>query len=139
MANNQNLLKGGKVGHKGRTGRPPEWLKAKCSKLIEDKKLIEFLANVAAGEPFVEKISIVTTGAVIEKTIHSADVKDRIKAVEMLMDRGFGKPTQVMGALDEDGKWVTYSLLVRIDPLVADQNGNGKNGNGKNPKHQSVA
>ena|SRR3990167_6897178 len=62
-----------------------------------------------------------------------------IWAAEFLRDSAWGKPLQEIGGYDENGKFVSYSLLVRIDPLVADQNGNGKNGNGKNPKHQSVA
>jgi len=85
------LSKGGK---RENSGRAHDWLRDKCRTIIERKKLIEFLGNVAAGEPFVEKVSIVSTGKVFEKTIHSAEVKDRMKALEMLADRAFGKATQ---------------------------------------------
>ena len=84
-------------GHRANAGRKPDWLKDKCQAIIKDKKLIEFLADVAAGEPFIEKFAIVDSKTTpIEKMRQSADVKDRLKAVEMLLDRGFGKAIQVL-------------------------------------------
>jgi len=83
--------KGGKIGHKGGGGRPPEWLKAKCQELIDRNQLIEFLADVAAGKDVDQRIN--ENGEVLKIP---ADVKDRLKATEMLLDRGFGKATQVM-------------------------------------------
>lgn len=73
------------------SGRPKnaEWLKVKCQKLIENKKIVEFLASVANGEDVEQKIN--DNGEVIKIP---ADVRDRIKASEILIDRGFGKSTQ---------------------------------------------
>lgn len=84
--NPQNLNKGGTLGNKG-GGRHPDWLKAKCAKILKDKKLIEFLGNVASGKDVEQKIN--ENGEVLKVP---ADVKDRLRAVEMLLDRGFGKP-----------------------------------------------
>lgn len=92
------------------SGPKPEWLKTKCQKIVEDKELIEFLAAVASGEPFVEKCAIMNPdgnkGKVFEKTRESADVKDRLKAVEMLMDRGWGKPAQAVEVSGEVKNYV---------------------------------
>ena len=88
---NRSGLNRGNPGNKG-GGRPHDWLKEKCQGIVEKKRLIEFLANVASGDPFVEKITI--KGETIEKTKESAEVRDRLKAVEMLKDWGFGKAPQ---------------------------------------------
>lgn len=103
-------LKKGNPGNKG-GGRPPDWLKAKCQDIVKNKKLIEFLAAVAGGEPFIEKVSIVDSGKAFEKTIHSADVKDRLKALEMLFDRGWGKAAQAIS--NPDGSNLAGLVLIR--------------------------
>jgi hypothetical protein len=79
---------GGTKGNPG-GGRPPDWLKQKCREIVEKKKLIEWLGDVAAGEDVDQQIN-----AAGECLKIPASVKDRLKAIEMLEDRGWGKPTQ---------------------------------------------
>lgn len=82
---------GNKIGAcpKPGSGRTPEWLKEKCREFIEKDKLVEFLSSVANGskvrDVFLDNGSIVPC---------AAEVKDRMKATEILLDRGFGKAPQ---------------------------------------------
>jgi hypothetical protein len=88
------------VGNKG-GGRPPEWLKSKCQSAVENKDLIQFLEDVAAGKA-VREIQVGDDAVTIKAP---AEMKDRLKALEMLMDRGWGKPGQsveVNGNLSHD-------------------------------------
>lgn len=81
-------LRRGNPGNKG-GGRKPDWLKAKCQGIIADLKLIEFLGQVASGKDVDQRIN--ENGECLKVP---ADVKDRLKALDMLLDRGFGKPLQ---------------------------------------------
>lgn len=85
-------------GRREGSGAPTNWLKEKCRKIISDKKLLEFLGDVASGEPFV-----------------GADVKDRLRAVEMLLDRGFGRPPQML--VDSEGNAFPF-VVIRPDEQV---------------------
>lgn len=69
--------------------------------LIDKHKLIEFLADVACGT-YTEKI---VTPSFETNVQRSAEVKDRMKAIEMLADRAYGKPTQVMD-VSSQGRFV---------------------------------
>lgn len=103
---------GGTKGNAG-GGRKPDWLKDQCRSIVKDKKLIKFLGDVASGEPFVEKTSVIegeNKGITIEKMVHSAEVKDRLRAVEMLLDRGWGKAPQSFA--DGDGNKITPAVLI---------------------------
>lgn len=88
----------GKGGHREGAGRKPEWLKAACQKIIVEKKLVQFLGKVANGEDMEQ----VVTDAGVSIAVPAA-VRERLKATEMLLDRGFGKATQIVG-LDEGTK-----------------------------------
>jgi len=130
--NPQNFRRDGSPGHRGAGGRPPDWLKKKCCSLVEKKKLIEFLAAVAAGDPFIEKTRISGSGD-IENVRGSADVKDRLRAVEMLLDRGWGKSVQVMDT--PEGVDLARMLLIRSVESVPSgglhvERPGGRNGNG---------
>ena len=79
------------IGNKG-GGRPPEWLIAECKKYVEKREIIKFLADVAGGENVRE----VQSGDGSEVVGAPAEIRDRLKAAEMLLDRGWGKPDQSM-------------------------------------------
>lgn len=105
------LLKSGakpaRGGKRKGAGRKPDWLKAKCANLIDRHKLIHFIVAVANGtetEPHVTK-----DGEVIEC---AASIHDRLRAVDMLLDRGYGKPMQ---STTIDG-----SLTVKTEQLAED-------------------
>ena len=70
----------------GIAGRPSDWLKAKCRRITKKDKLIEFLADVASGKD-IEQV-VTENGVTIQIP---APIKERIKAVEILLNRGFGK------------------------------------------------
>lgn len=77
----------GKGGPNPGAGRPPDWLKAECQKHAPN--LLEFLRQVALGEDLEQVIT--ENGETVRVP---APVRERIKAAEMLLDRGYGKPTQ---------------------------------------------
>src|SRR3990167_10008513 len=83
-------------GKRRGAGRPADWLKAKCQKIVDKSKLIEFLADVASGVNVDTKT--VSTGQGMSQLVSvPADVKDRLRATEMLLDRAWGKPAQLVG------------------------------------------
>lgn len=94
------MLKYGVIGAPGgkrkNAGRTPEWLAAKCAKIVDRKKLVEFLAKVASGEDMEQ---VVTDKGEILRV--PASIKDRIKAVEILLNRGFGKDVHPLEHHDE--------------------------------------
>lgn len=90
-------------------GRPVEWLREKCRKIVEDRKLIEFLADVAGGK-VVERVKF-PDGKETEME-KSAETKDRIKATDMLFDRAWGKAPQSLQ--DEAGNPLEGSRLIII-------------------------
>lgn len=70
-------------------GRKPDWLINKCQTLVDDAKVVEFLAAVVKGED-VEQV-VGDQGEVIRVP---AAVRDKLRAAEMLLDRAYGKPGQ---------------------------------------------
>jgi hypothetical protein len=87
--NKSNLVSGGpngRGGHREGAGRKPDWFKQKCADLFEKHKLAEYVAKVGSGEE------------------PDADVKDRLKACDMLKDWGIGKtdqPITIRASLNE--------------------------------------
>lgn len=73
-------------GPRENAGRPKEWLKEKCRTIVDKKKLVEFLGDVASGK----RIEQVVTADGVEIQVPAA-IKERLKAVEMLLNRGYGK------------------------------------------------
>ena len=74
---------------KPNAGRPPDWLKDKCREA--GPKVVEFLIDVATGQNMEQVVN--DNGETIGVP---AAVKDRIKAAEVVLDRGYGKPDQKM-------------------------------------------
>ena len=72
-------------------GRPNDWLREKCRELVHRGKIVEFLASVANGENLEQAVG--NEGEIISIP---ASVRDRIKATEVLLDRGFGKADQAI-------------------------------------------
>lgn len=88
-------------GHGGKrdgAGRKPNWLKERCQEIVERDKILEFLASVANGADVEQAVG--GEGEVIRVP---AAVRDRIKAAELLLDRGFGKAPQSMEVTGADG------------------------------------
>lgn len=84
---------GGPGGAQPNAGRPPDWLRQECQK--HAPKLIEFLANVANGKDVEQAV-----GAEGEVISVPAAVRDRIKATEILLNRGYGLPNQPLTGPD---------------------------------------
>jgi hypothetical protein len=68
-------------------GRKPDWLKEKCQTIIDREELIDLLGRVARGDDMEQVVT--DNGEVLQVP---ASIKDRLKAIEMLLTRGFGKP-----------------------------------------------
>jgi len=84
MPNPQNLRGGKRKG----AGRPPDWLKKKCAEIADKNKLVEILAHIAVSG---EKDS------------------DRLRAIEMILDRSNGKPVQAVSGVD--GGPITVQMI----------------------------
>ena len=76
-----------KGGAREGAGRPPEWLREKCREHGED--VLQFLIDVATGKNMEQVVN--DQGETIGVP---ASVKDRIKAAEIVLDRGYGKSEQ---------------------------------------------
>lgn len=111
---NQNLRKGGKPGNKGGTGRPPSWLREKCQSIIDRDKLVEFLADVAAGRVNDHKV---IDGEIVEIP---ASLHDRRECAIELIDRGFGKAIQMLG---EDKENPFKGSIVLLPPQEIGERG----------------
>lgn len=84
--------KGNKLGVGGKrknSGPAPDWLKARCRELVQRNRLINFLVDVATGKPVERTVTI--DGSLVNIP---ASIKDRRAAIEYLIDRGWGKPSQ---------------------------------------------
>lgn len=78
--------KGGPKGGNPGCGRPADWFKKKCLAIVEKDNLLGFLGKVARGEN-VEQV-VTDQGETLPVP---ASVKDRMRAIEMLLDRGLGR------------------------------------------------
>jgi hypothetical protein len=76
----------------GISGRKPDWLKEFCRKIVDEKKLIPRLAKIAAGEP-IDQVINRETG---EELCVPAPIDAQIKAINQLLDRGWGKSVQAV-------------------------------------------
>lgn len=97
-------------GARENSGRPPDWLKNKCQELIDKHKIIEFICDVASGE-YTE---VVFDGELKREIRVSAKADERLKAANMLLDRGFGKPVQDVRPVDGEGNY--KPLVVMLSP-----------------------
>jgi len=110
--NPQYLRRDGAPGHRGGGGRPTNLVKEKCDKLIKDKKLLEWVASVAAGENVESKIEYVDNKPV--KVLVPAACKDRLHAFELLADRSWGKPAQAVLLGGDADNPLPYSISVNF-------------------------
>ena len=87
---------GAPKGHKGSPGRQPDWLRERCRKLVKRHELVEYLADVAKGKAIEpRRLTDILTGKVTV-VMEPASTKDRTKAVELLLNRGWGFPAQTV-------------------------------------------
>lgn len=87
-------------------GRPSDWLREQCQKHSED--ILGFLKQVANGED-VEQV-ITEDGDTVRVP---APVRERLKASEMLLDRGFGKASQ---PIEHSGEIQETKRMVLVFP-----------------------
>jgi hypothetical protein len=78
-------------GRRDGSGRKADWLQKECAGIVEKRNLLIFLGDVADGKPVKQSVAI--DGKMAEAKV-SADVKDRLRALDMLLDRGWGKAPQ---------------------------------------------
>lgn len=98
----KNGVTGAMGGKRANAGRPPDWLKAECQKA--GPNIIRFLVSVANGEAQEQVVN-----GEGETIAVPASVKDRIKAAEVVLDRGFGKVNQPLTG--ENGEALTVQIV----------------------------
>lgn len=96
-------------GKRDGSGRKPDWLKEKCAKLVDVNKLMEFVSNVASGEE--TEIHYDKMGHAFEA---SCSTKDRLHAVEILLERGFGKPVQGVELSGKEGAPAVFDVVIKV-------------------------
>ena len=88
---NKNLLKGGKRGNKGGTGRPKLEVTEIAAKYTQEA---------------VERLAF---------WMRSGDASASVKAAQILIERVDGKALQKVMPVDGEGNFAPYSLTVKID------------------------
>jgi len=81
------------------SGRPPDWLKAKCQAILKKEKLIEFVGKVAKGDDIDQAIN--ENGECLKIP---AGVKERLTAVKMLKEWGHGLTPQAVEVSNTEGQ-----------------------------------
>lgn len=84
-------------GKRKGAGRKADWLQAKCAEIIDKRNLLNWLGRVAGGLETETQIAVVKDdqfSSHVEKVEVPCTTKDRIHAMELLCDRGFGRATQ---------------------------------------------
>lgn len=83
------------------TGRPPNAIKDLCREFVFNDKLIEKLSTIAKTAP---------------------QQRDRLRAIEILLDRSYGKPEQELGITqrDDTDRPTTETLIQTIAALRAE-------------------
>lgn len=102
-------LKKGNPGNKG-GGRTPDWLKEHCRDIVNREKLIERLAKVAAGEEV--DVNVTQEG---ERIKCPAPIMAQLKAIQELLDRGFGKPAQAVEHTGKDGGSIIFQFPKAVE------------------------
>lgn len=100
--NDPNIAPGGK---RQGAGRKPDWFKQACLGIIRKASLVRLLGEIAQGSA-VQKIK--TQDGKESEIKVSAEIRDRLKAMEMLFDRGLGKVPQPLSG--EDGGPLTVNV-----------------------------
>ena len=88
IASTFNSIRG---GVREKSGRPPNAIRELCREHVFNDKLIEKLAEIAKG---------------------SIKDSDRIRAIEVLLDRGFGKPDQHLDITQQDENRPSTDALI---------------------------
>lgn len=96
-------------GKRKNAGRPPDWLKKKCADLLDKNKLVDFLARVANGDE--TEPHIVRSGGDVSIEESAPSIHDRLRAVEMLLDRAYGKPAQAVELGGAGGGPLTIQIV----------------------------
>lgn len=99
MKNTSGLKRDGNPGHRGGGGRPPDKLKKLCVNLVDKYKLVQRLADIAAGKPMVPAVG--QFGPIIDsktklQVMLPAPIKAQAEAISELLDRGYGKSIQML-------------------------------------------
>lgn len=104
-------------GVSNQKGRDLDWLKEKCREIVKRDAIIEFLGHVAIGKDVEQAVG--SEGEVISIP---AAVRDRIRAAELLLDRGFGKADQAINLTTDDSedRPTTEALLQTLTTLRAE-------------------
>lgn len=103
-------------GKREGAGRKPDWLKTKCASLVDKHKLLEYLARVAAGEETEQRVVVVREGNSAHTEIEEVKCSphDRMHAIEMLLERGYGKPVQGVEVGGKDGAPIAFDVVIKV-------------------------
>ena len=110
------LLTGGVPGHQGAGGRPPEFWRKACRDALERADGLGFIERVINGEEGEEVL--VGEGANAKVVVVRPKVRDRLYAVRLLAEHGFGKPPQELQIDDAKERPTGEALVARALELL---------------------
>ena len=139
MANNANLLPGGKKGNKGGSGRPPDEFKKKMLVLSDSPAAWKFRKDVIEGNPIEERMLLDPISGLEKKVLVTASIENRRRMLADIDDRAHGKAVQMVDTPNEGE--LARMLIMRPPELPKieyahtivrspDHNENGHNGSG---------
>jgi len=104
-------------GKRPGAGRPLDWLKEHTREIIRKDKLVERLAKIASGQNIDQPL---TNGEIVP---FPAPVAEQRKAILDLLERGYGKPEQMVDmVLTDAGERPTADELLEMRArLMADR------------------
>jgi hypothetical protein len=124
MKGHKGFQKGENGGAKGGArpggGRPPSWFAEACRKALNEGKGDIFAREVLEGKDFRQHIG---DGKVAKIP---PQIKDRLKAFELLADRGYGKANQPISGSEGEGLNLLPTAAIR--ELIEVIRGNGSGG-----------
>jgi len=98
-----------------------KWLSTKCRNFVDQYELLNFLCEVAVGKFFTEQI-FETRGGRFESRPVYPDIRDRLRAVEILLDRGYGKSVQEIDIIEPESIEEKSERRKRILELIEYKN-----------------
>lgn len=114
------LLVGSNYGNRG-GGRPVDAFRAECREALTRAKGVKFLEGVIDGTEGEDIVVVVKDkdGSKQSVVVHvRPKIRDRLLAVELLADRGHGKPPQEV-TIDDPGAYLSgEALMTRILELL---------------------
>lgn len=124
---------GNSGGKKGRSGRRPNAITEAARDIVDDRELLNVAADIAVGDIWEEWTT--KDGDVVSGPTKNSD---RIAAIRLIIEYGYGKPKQITELSGPDGGPIETAAVSPLDDLrgrIARIATRQRAGNGAGPVH----